>query len=46
MILDIFVRGVIKGIRFLLAHQSEIIQPILASDWLFESREKVQLLHA
>ena len=46
MILDIFVRGVIKGTRFLLAHQSEIIHQILTFDWLLKNQEKVQLLHA
>ena len=47
MILDIFVRGVIKGTRFLLAHQSEVtIHLIQTSDWLLKNRAKVQLLHA
>ena len=47
MILDIFVRGVIKGTRFLLDHQSEgFIHPTQTSDWLLKNRDKVQLLHA
>ena len=47
MILDIFVRGVIKGTRFLHAHQSEVnIHINQTSDWLLKNWVKVQLLHA